>query len=63
MKSRILLLLGLIAGSLPGAESGFRFADVNPKSLGLWENDRPVLVYNHGVITSTNAPADRARSS
>lgn len=41
----------------------FRFADVNDKSLGLWEGDRPVLVYNHGVISSSNAPADRARSS
>lgn len=41
----------------------FRFADVNDKSLGLWEGERPVLVYNHGVISSTNAPADRARSS
>lgn len=41
----------------------FRFTDVNDKSLGLWEGDRPVLVYNHGVISSSNAPADRARSS
>ncbi len=63
MSFKILLALGLLAGQLPGAESGFRFADVTAKSLGLWENDQPVLVYNHGVITSTNAPADRARSS
>lgn len=63
MKFTSLLALSLMAGSLPGAEPGFRFADVNQNSLGLWENDQPVLVYNHGVITSTNAPADRARSS
>ena len=63
MKSRILFALSLLAGSLPAAEPGFRLADVNDKSLGLWEGDRPVLVYNHGVITSPNAPADRARSS
>ena len=60
---KIICLLGLLAVSLPGAETGFRFADVNDKSLGLWEGARPVLVYNHGVITSSNAPADRARSS
>jgi len=63
MSFRILLALSLASGSLLGTESGFRFADVNYKSLGLWEGGRPVLVYNHGVITSTNAPADRARSS
>ncbi|MEI2726162.1 MAG: DUF6807 family protein [Verrucomicrobiota bacterium] len=63
MKLKILLALGLAAGSLPGAETGFHFADVNDQSLGLWEGARPVLVYNHGVIASTNAPADRARSS
>ena len=60
---KTLYLLGLMAVSLHAAETGFRFAEVNDKSLGLWEGDRPVLVYNHGVITSTNATADRARSS
>lgn len=63
MKLKFLFALCLLAGSLPAAESGFRFADVNDKSLGLWEGDRPVLVYNHGVIGRTNVPADRARSS
>ncbi len=63
MKFTSLLALSLMAGSLPGAERGFRFAEVDQNSLGLWENDQPVLVYNHGVITSTNAPANRARSS
>lgn len=63
MKFRILLALSLALGSLRGAEPGFRFADVNDKSLGLWEGQRPVLVYNHGVISRTNVPADRARSS
>lgn len=63
MYFRILFSLVLMVGALPGTGSGFRFADVNNKSLGLWEGEHPVLVYNHGVITSTNAPADRARSS
>ncbi len=49
--------------SLHGAEARFRFTDVNDNSLGLWEGNRPVFVYNHGVMTNANAPADRARSS
>lgn len=60
---KILCVSLLTALSLHGAETGFRFVEVNDKSLGLWEGDRPVLVYNHGIITPTNAPADRARSS
>lgn len=60
---KIACLLAVAALSLSAAEKGFRFADVNDKSLGLWEGGRPVLVYNHGVIVPTNAPADRARSS
>ena len=63
IKLRILLSISLAIGSLATAEPGVRFADVNDKSLGLWEGDRPVLVYNHGVISRTNVPADRARSS
>jgi hypothetical protein len=63
MKLKILLALSLLAGSVPAAEPGLHFADVTTTSLGLWEGDRPVLVYNHGVIASSNAPADRARSS
>lgn len=45
------------------AAAGFRFAEVSPQSLGLWEGARPVLVYNHGVISKPGVPADRARSS
>jgi hypothetical protein len=45
------------------AKSQFRFAAVNTNSLGLWEGERPVLVYNHGVILKPGVPADRARSS
>jgi hypothetical protein len=43
--------------------SGFRFTDVGDKSLGLWDGAKPVLVYNHGVISKAGVPADRARSS
>ncbi|HOX04589.1 MAG TPA: PmoA family protein [Verrucomicrobiota bacterium] len=43
--------------------AGFRFADIDSQSLGLWEDDRPVLVYRHGVIAKPGVPADRARST
>jgi len=63
-----LLVLGCASRSPSHAaesasKSGFRFADVSEKSLGLWEGDKPVLVYNHGVISKSGVPADRARSS
>jgi len=50
--------LGIPVGAAP-----FRFAEVNATSLGLWEGDRPVLVYHHGVIQRAGVPADRARST
>ena len=53
----------LVAAWLPGVRAEFRFRDVNDASLGLWEDDRPVLVYNHGIIRREGVPADRARSS
>jgi hypothetical protein len=28
----------------------FRFADVNESSVGLWEGEHPILVYNHGIL-------------
>jgi hypothetical protein len=43
--------------------AAFRFAPVSEKSLGLWEGDQPVLVYNHGMIEKPGVPADRARST
>ncbi len=45
------------------AASTFRIADVDDGSVGIWEGDKPVLVYNHGVISREGVPADRARSS
>lgn len=45
------------------AEPKFRFAAVDATSLGLWEQDRPVCVYNHGTRQHPAAPADRWRSS
>lgn len=43
--------------------AAFHFAEVSDKSLGLWEGEKPVLVYNHGVISKPGVPADRARST
>ncbi|MBI2947469.1 MAG: PmoA family protein [Verrucomicrobia bacterium] len=48
----------------PGAVAArFRFAAVSDKSLGLWENERPVLVYNQGHISSPTEPTARSRSA
>jgi len=46
-----------------GAAESFRFQAVNEKSLGLWEGNKPVFVYNYGVLLKDGVPADRARSS
>jgi hypothetical protein len=51
------------AAQAPPEEAGFRFAEVNNKSLGLWEGGRPVFVYNHGMISKPGVPADRTRST
>ena len=71
----VLLSCGLMFGqaSLASNDQGtkkstasgkqFRFEVVNDKSLKLWEGERPVFVYNHGVITSQNALNAQARSS
>jgi Methane oxygenase PmoA len=41
----------------------FRFEEIGNKSVKLWEGERPVLVYNHGVMTSRSAPNAKGRSS
>ncbi|MGZ4973490.1 MAG: DUF6807 family protein [Limisphaerales bacterium] len=63
MKRKLFTTLWLVTAAFHCANAGFRFADVNENSLGLWEGERPVLVYNHGVISKQGVPADRARSS
>ena len=45
------------------ASAPFRFKEITDKSLGLFESDRPVLVYNHGVLSKAGVPADRNRST
>ena len=45
------------------AKTGFSFKDIDDKSVGLWDGDKPVLVYNHGVITNPKVPAEDSRRS
>lgn len=54
---------GIAWAATARAAEGFRFAPIDDKSLGLWEGERPVLVYNYGVIKKSGVPADRARST
>ena len=62
---RVAILLALVICSrasvadppTPSANNkGFRFADVDAQSLGLWEGDRPVFVYNHGTKSRSDVP-------
>ncbi len=63
------LALAAAAGSSDAAEgavggrTGFRLVEVRPESLEVREGERPVLVYNHGVMRREGVPADRVRSS
>lgn len=41
------------SGDAPG---GFRFTEIDEKSLKLADGEAPVLVYNHGVITKEDVP-------
>src|SRR5262245_57163345 len=44
-------------------QTPFRFAAVTDKSLGVWEGNQPVFVYNHGLISPTTQPSAAGRSS
>lgn len=45
------------------APDRFSFSDITPASVQLYEADRPVLVYNHGVITRDDLPEREHRRS
>jgi hypothetical protein len=67
MNARSIIRL-FITASLCGlqamAADAFRFTEPTEKSLALFEGERPVFVYNHGVIQPpAGVPTDRARSS
>ena len=56
--------LAVLAGVCFQAAAGeFKFKKIDEKSLGLWEGDQPVLVYNFGVMSKPGVPADRNRST
>lgn len=48
--------------SSPDAAS-FQIKDVGDASLGVWEGEKPVMVYNHGTITCEKVPESDARRS
>ena len=59
-------MAGIFLTTAPRANAAgsFHFTNVTDKSLALFEGDRPVFVYNHGVIHQpAGVPADRARST
>jgi methane monooxygenase PmoA-like len=50
-------------GAEPAVEAvRFRFEAAGDSSLGLWEGDKPVLVYNYGPIAPSDVPNARARA-
>jgi hypothetical protein len=57
------LLITQVHGAEPGTKAGFRFNEIDDKSLGLWESDRPVLVYNFGEMSLPGVRAAGTRSS
>lgn len=61
--NRTLFVLSLWLATLPAQSAVFRFEPMDDKSLCLYDGQKPVFVYNHGIIQSTNAPPDRARST
>jgi hypothetical protein len=56
------VLLSLLLCRACLAADGFEIKPIDDKSLGVWEDGRPVLVYNHGMISKEGVPAryDRA---
>lgn len=59
----LLLLLALRAPADDAPVAGFRMASIDEGALGIWEADRPVFTYNHGVRSRTGVADDRKRSS
>src|SRR4029079_15178405 len=71
--SRVTIAATILIGVLSAASTivaiepvspgvGFRFQPVSDRSLGLWEGDRAVLVYNHGLIARPEVAGARARA-
>lgn len=56
-----LLFVVLWIAAEVSASAGFRFRDVDEKSVELADNGVPVFVYNHGMMLKDGVPADRTR--
>ena len=62
------LAAAVLASSVALAEeptsppAGFEFRATSDKSLGLAENGKPVLVYNHGLVARPDTPGAAARA-
>src|SRR5436190_712750 len=58
-----LMAFSCCAAEIPGnIVPQFQFKALNEKSLGLWEGNKPVFVYNHGSITNAKGPNARPRA-
>jgi Methane oxygenase PmoA len=60
------ILIALISSAraqLPTATAAFTLRDIDAQSLGVWENEQPVLVYNHGEIAFQAGRRTRSRAS
>jgi hypothetical protein len=58
-----LVAVGVSASAEPNAgEKRFRFEAMSEASLGLWEGEKPVLIYNHGAISRPGVPGGRGRA-
>ncbi len=51
------------AAAASDESAGFRFREIDDKSLELLDAGKPVLVYNYGVITNLKIPTSDARRS
>jgi hypothetical protein len=49
------------AAASPDESAGFRFREIDDKSLALDDAGKPVLVYNYGVITNESVPRNDPR--
>jgi hypothetical protein len=61
--SLLCLLLLCVISAAEEATPAFHFRSIDDKSLALFEGERPVFVYNHGVLAKPGVPADRNRST
>lgn len=65
----LLWAVGVVLGTASAVSAeekkggAFRFQEVSANSLGLWEGDRPVLVYNHGLVKRDEVRGGRPRAT